>query len=470
MPRRPKLPAGHGLYWHPKTGIIWTRFRVRGQECRRSCSTRDPGAAAVEARRLRLEAEQDRDVGRSRRGARRLEDLAIEDVLEHRRRGVPALYCHRLESQCRVALRNLGDVLGGLGRPPEAGDVTYTALRAYEGLRRVGVATETQDMDRARRVVWRDRPARGQTIVREIRCIRRWLIIAKRDGDIAKLPEPWPAIRRDPKDKRRSGKLWPPQLLAQFLRGLHEHARDEVEVAVLTGLRLYELKRVEAGWVEPAPVGARTPAILRLPDWATKGGVERVIGLPASALATVKRRLEADPKRERVFSQSNFKKHRATVARKLGWPAPPSMRDLRHTFASLSLRRTADAAGLLRALGHKDLRTTEMYLSSTIEDITAMGAAVEEAFAEVQGWDHRGGITDGTAAAETAASAQNHLERAKRLELSTLSLGSAGAGAKWLQSLASMIDAERSRAPDDAARRDHRVGSPRRRGGAGRSA
>lgn len=472
MPRRPKLPEGLGLYWHPKTGIICTRFWVRGQELRRSCKTRDPEVAAVEAKRRHVEAQEDPDVGRRTGRAVTVDELAVDHILEHEKAGYNDLYMSRLRSKCAVVTRNLDRVLRPeLQRDAEPGDITYDRWRLYEGHRREGfygtirwthTFKDGTTVDREREG-WVDRPARGQTIVREKRLLVAWLERAKRDGAIRELPELPEKIKRNAKDKRRAGKLWPPKLVVSFLSKLHQDAYDEDLVCTLTGLRAFELKRVEATWLEPAPAGADTPAILRPPDEATKGRESRAVGCPQLALDVIKRRLEADPKRVKVFSQSDFRKHRETVARELGFPAPPSKRDLRHTFASLALRRTGRPIDVMRALGHKNLKTTELYLSTTLEDIATTGAAVESALLEVPQPDHQHRITDGAGVEETRATPRNRLERATGLEPATFSLEVREPSNTWLQSLANAIAEERARTAADVAKPDHHTGSPAKR-------
>lgn len=491
--KRPKLPDGHGLYWHDTKDAIYTRFWVRGQEFRLSCKTTNPQGAAVEARRLRAEKEQDPSVGRRRGGPGSIELLAADDILEHKKRGVTDLHINRLKSKWVVVLRNLNDVTKELKRPPEAGDITYDVLRSYEGLRRQGVKTIKMVKGQPQEK-WRDRPARGQTIVREFRCIKRALENARRQKLIRGLPDPWPEVRRNPKCKQRSGKLWPPDLIAEFLSHLHDDARDEIEFDMLTGVRSFELKRVAASWVEPAPPGAETPYILRLPEDATKSRIERVVGLPQRAFDIVKRRLEADPEREAIFSQGDHKKHRQAVARRLGWPASPTLRDIRHTYASLALRGTSDPVAVMRSLGHKDLRTTEMYLSSTLERITSASAAVEKAFLAKASKQVAAPAHDGTQSdmlkqiveavskvleqssppepphrspmeepmLESIVSTGNHLERATRLELATLSLGSRHNSAKFLQSLANEIGEAHQKTALNGGQPEPLTGAPKR--------
>lgn len=409
-----------------------------------------------------------------------------------------ALHVDRLKSKWVVVLRNLNDVTKELKRPPEAGDITYDILRDYEGLRRHGVKY-IKVVKGEPKEMWRDRPARGQTIVREFRCIKRALEMARRKKLIRELPDPWPEVRRNPKCKQRSGKLWPPDLIAEFLSNLHDDARDEIEFDMLTGIRSFELKRVAASWVEPAPPGADTPYILRMPEEATKSRTERIVGLPQRAFDIVKRRLEADPERETIFSKGDFKKHRQAVARRLKWAAPPTLRDIRHTYASLALRGTSDPVAVMRSLGHKDLRTTEMYLSSTLERITSASAAVDKAFLtkaikEVAAAPQNATQADvlnqimeavskvleqtgapepphrspsGETMQELDVSIGNHLERATRLELATLSLGSRNTSAKFLQSLANDIDEARKKTAPSGGQPEPLAGAPKRaKGGA----
>lgn len=447
--RKKNLPRG--LYWHSRTASIWCRFWVRGREYRRSCRTTDPRSAEVEARRIKVEVEQaSPDLGP---GRTTLVEMSAADIADHRRRGVGELHRGKLDTLWLTILRNFDDGLIAVD------SISYDALRDYEGRRRAGSSGFDADGE-----PWRNRPARGQTIVRELAAIRRALLIAVRRGHLAMLPDPWPKVRRDPKDRRRAGKLWPPELLSQWLTGLHQDARDEVEFALRTGLRAAETKRVEAGWVEPAPHGSPTPSLLRVPDWAAKSRRERIIGLTAAAHAIVKRRVEAEPRVAQVFASCNFKKHRAAVARRLGFPTAPTLRDLRHTFATLALAATGDAAGTMDALGHTDLRTTAIYQSSTLARTAAAAAGVDR----VLGPEHPDRSTQTETSVDLPIDALK-VERAKRLELSTLSLGSADTSRKWLQLLAADVEAERLRTAENVSRPEHitgaRVTHDKRRGG-----
>jgi integrase len=57
--------------------------------------------------------------------------------------------------------------------------------------------------------------------------------------------------------------------------------------------------------------------------------------------------------------------HRVAVATGL----PLTTHVLRHTFATWALRRGGNLFAVSKALGHKDLKQTEIYLSATIDDL-----------------------------------------------------------------------------------------------------
>ena len=49
---------------------------------------------------------------------------------------------------------------------------------------------------------------------------------------------------------------------------------------------------------------------------------------------------------------------------------------MRHTWATLALKGTADAIAVHRSLGHADFKTTDLYLSSTLERAANASLAV----------------------------------------------------------------------------------------------
>jgi integrase len=103
-----------------------------------------------------------------------------------------------------------------------------------------------------------------------------------------------------------------------------------------------------------------------------------VVGVTSEAYAILKRRCASGG---RAFAHSDHRTHRTArnlAAKRAGWPTGITLRDLRHTHATLAAHATGDAKAVQSALGHSDLRTTERYLSSTINRTTATAAAVAE--------------------------------------------------------------------------------------------
>jgi integrase len=227
-----------------------------------------------------------------------------------------------------------------------------------------------------------------QTIARELALVKRALLWAQSKGAQIAIPHPWPTIKRDPPDPKRSGKYRDPEIVRKFLALLDQDARDEVVIVAMTGVRWAELKRLEYDWVEPAPKGWASPALIRLPESATKTRTTRVVGLPPPALAIIERR-KADarkaaeddgrPMSPLVFTSTDYRKQRETARHTMGLDSNITLRDMRHTFASLALQRTGDPTAVLKAMGHADLRMTERYLSSPLERTAALGAAVSVA-------------------------------------------------------------------------------------------
>lgn len=335
------------LYRRRSNGIWHTRFWVNGHEYRRSCNTTDRKAAGREARQIRAAVERSAPAPLV---AASLEIVAAADVSEAVARGATTDHVAKLKSKWTVVLRNLP-------RGIMVGQINYATVTAYVIARRqAGI--------------------RGQTIVREVQALKRALRIAKRQGMIAAVPDEWPAVRGGPKDPKRAGKLVDPMVVRQWLAELPQDARDEATFIGLTGLRAAEVKLVAPDWIRETPGGA-APAVLRLPDWATKSRRERTVGLSEAALAIVSRRLAEQPGREIVFSAANHRTARALACKRLGIAVRISLRDLRHTFASVGVIATGgDLVAVQEALGHTDLRTTKIYLSSTLDRMQGLGSAV----------------------------------------------------------------------------------------------
>jgi integrase len=331
-----------------------------------------------------------------------MSELSAADILKAKSRGVTPHHIRALESLWTVTLRSLGDV--------PADSITFETLEDYIGRRR-------------------EQGVRGQTIRRELAAVKRALTIAVRRRHIAELPSEWPEVRSGPPHPGKRGKLVAPDVIRMVLLEVPQDVRDTMEFALPTGLRAAEVQRLEAAWVEPTAPGSAVAALIRIPAHAAKNRRERIVGLTEPALALIRKRLEADPKAGRVFSQGAHVKALQRACKRLSVSPVVTLRDMRHTFATLALQGTADPTAVQSALGHSDLRTTQRYLSSTVgRTLTASTAVLDqlEAADETSTPKKRskGAHAKGHTKSGRSGKTLNLLERATRFELATLSLGS----------------------------------------------
>lgn len=301
-----------GLYRHPRTGIYWVRFRCAGVEYRRSTGTRDARRAATKGRALRSAIE---GVERPRHAAASLETLATNDQIAKRSEGHSAIHLRTLASRWSAVLAVAGPDTDASDLDP----IAYASERRAQGVT-------------------------GQTIRRELGLLKRALATV----GIAKS---WPRIASDPPDECRAGKLWSDSEIAAWLEELDGEAWREAIVAAGTGLRAHELARIRWEHIRGD--------LLYLPGDASKTGPRTI------ALSPLVRSAMGDPGCGPVFSGRSHRRARASAARRAGLPRAPTLRDLRHSFATRALERCQDPVALMRALGHKDLAMTERYLSST---------------------------------------------------------------------------------------------------------
>lgn len=227
----------------------------------------------------------------------------------------------------------------------------------------------------------RDDGITGQTIKRELTVLRAGAKIALRWGLIRAEPSDWPRLKSDPPNVKRAGKFREPELVQEWFALLRPSVQHEVMFAVLTGVRAWELKRIKLDWFRPVDIGP-TPYLLEMPAEATKSRRPRVIGISARAMAIV-----AERKRDGligedmfVFDREDHRKSRDRASRKLGLEHNITLRDLRHTFATLSLWKGQDAKATMDALGHSDLSMTNRYQHSTLQRIAQAGAVVDAEF------------------------------------------------------------------------------------------
>lgn len=344
------------LYRNPRSpDVWWCRFWIRGREFRRSTGEANRRAALAAERRIRAEAEQ-RAPDRPEPGAVSIALLAGLDLQRAE--------AERVSDYQKHALCYLWDRLrAGLGNDRDARTLSATTLREYVANRRAEVTR--------------------QTIRREIQALRRALTLAEQHHLLKTQPirpVDWPVLRSDPQSDKQAGKYHPPAVLRAWLDALDDDGRDLASFVLLTGLRRLEAERLVAGWVEQAPPGAELPAgvvaVLRIPASSTKGRKARTVALTAEALAIIKRRTRGDAP---VFGSTLHRTTFEGARRRIGYAKSITLRDLRHTHATLGVR--ASLAGTRDALGHGKLSVTDRYVSAPLEQVAAVAAAVSLAMA-----------------------------------------------------------------------------------------
>jgi integrase len=364
------------LYKRSKSQFYWCRFEIRGREYRYSTEKIDRREAEAEERRLRVEAEQSAAPAR-RRGVGPLSDLAAADIERAIREGADA------DTSERTLTVHWTPLLTHLGKDRDIATIALSDVEGYVSARRVW--PDQRNPRTLRRV-------RGQTIRRELAALRRAFKIAKKLGWVSSLPDfdAWPRLKKDPPSQALRGKLRSPELLRKLIAEAGDRrlqransndaaVRDHLIFAVVTGLRWAELQRVTGGWVEDAPPDVGVPALVRLPEADTKTGEPRYLGLPQEGLEAVQRRRAAAPHTGGLLFP-----HKSLGQWLRRWSAaqtPPvspavTLRDLRHTYSTLGLEGSGDAAAVQGAMGHSDLRTTQLYQSSTVARVARVGVAV----------------------------------------------------------------------------------------------
>jgi integrase/recombinase XerD len=151
--------------------------------------------------------------------------------------------------------------------------------------------------------------------------------------------------------------------------------RAILELLYGTGLRFAELANLSVGDVD----------LVEKILWVRhgKGGRDRVLPLGRWATHWVGRYLEASDELRRrqatarVFLTPRGNRLANTVlnwllgryARRVGIAKPVTAHAIRHTMATLLIKRGADVRKLQELLGHRNLNTTEWYTHLTVEDL-----------------------------------------------------------------------------------------------------
>lgn len=347
---------------YKRGAIWWVQFEHQGTRRRISTGKRDRREASAEARRIRVELEQ--EAGPSGRG----QGITVE-VIE-------ALDIARAENRATGERRvpTLKAIWGHLrehiGTHTEVADLTLGTLDDYEGARRAEK--------------WRGEPTRGQTIKREIQALVRGLRLAKRRGLIHRYPfdlEDVATIATDEPREWQEGKPRTPQTIWAVVDALSARARNRghdriVWLLYSTGLRREEFWRCNPSWLRPAPQDSHAAELLVVPASGAKTGRSRVLPLDLAAARAIRDLHE-------TFAGLQLSKSLAIASHKAGVSPTLTPRDLRASYLTELARR--DPAVAQRLAGHGNLRTTGLYVDADESDAIRTGADVTEALRPA-GW------------------------------------------------------------------------------------
>lgn len=327
-------------------------FKLHGNKETGHTGTRDPEAAATEARRQRVAIEQEAGSGgRRRRTVVPLDTLEAIDLARVDNKGFAERRRKDMERMWKPIFRHLG------GPTRDIMTLTEAELDGYPGKRR-------KDPGHGRGV-------RGQTIRREMQALERTMKLALRDRLITLMPVTWDLvapIESDDPDEKQASKPWADAEIRKALSSLSKKALragilDLMEFAAETGLRLEELKRYErATWLRGRE--------LYVPASGAKTGSsgKRIIALRRRALALAKK-----------WPRFNVRKpHKALklACEKAGFEKVLTPRDLRAHRITDWAKRSPLAAQ--RLAGHTSLATTSRYLHPDAELIRKTALAGEK--------------------------------------------------------------------------------------------
>lgn len=238
---------------------------------------------------------------------------------------------------------------------------------------------------------------KGQTVRKELQVLKRGLRLAKRHGYAVPRIDDWPEVQSSPKNTAQAGSLHDPEVIQRWLDELHRsstlsHRSSlgpylQASIAILTGLRATELRRLSVSWVEMLSEDSAVPALLRIPAEASKTRTERTVALTEAALDIIGQADELAELGAPLVPGTHAKAY-ANAARRIGYSRTITLRDLRHCYATWA-SETGDLAAVSAALGHTDLRTTSRYVHGGGERTAIASSAVGAKLDRI--WDTSGG-------------------------------------------------------------------------------
>ncbi|TRM87274.1 recombinase XerD [Sulfolobus sp. C3] len=165
-----------------------------------------------------------------------------------------------------------------------------------------------------------------------------------------------------PKVKRKEVRALTEEEITKLLEAC-KRARDKLLIRLLldTGLRANELLSIRVGDID-----VKTNMI-RVRN--TKNGEERVVFFTEETSKLLKKYIKGKKSEDKLFDLTYDAVYRKLkrLGKKIGIDLRPHI--LRHTFATLSLKRGMNVLTLQKILGHKDIKTTQIYTHLLLEDL-----------------------------------------------------------------------------------------------------
>ena len=308
------------IFKRPNTHILWCKFKYRGKEYRRSTGTSSKREAAAFERKWRSEIENAPEEPEKPALTPTIAILRDMDINRATAEGRTKTY---IDKGLRIYWKNLGIFFQDTRYITADSLLDYVKYRQLQGVR-------------------------GQTIKKELVLLKRGLQMAlEREFDIM-IPKRWPKIQTSPKKEPQAGKFYGQETTLKFLAALKPQVRKIAIVAIATGMRSAELRRLEARWIKPAAQTDIIPAYLHLPAEATKTRRERLIGLAPTIYKLLYARALECP--EGPLFPSDNKKAFLVASQKAGEKSI-TLRDLRHTFATVA-DMSGDSRGTDLVMGH----------------------------------------------------------------------------------------------------------------------
>lgn len=341
--------------------IWWVRFKSKGVPIRESTGESDRAKAEVEAARIRIAEDKRPGIGRGQRAT--LEQVSAADIARAEDDRVTQDQITAIERQWR-------HVLAHFGATSDPAKIDYRAIEDYLRVRK------SQTYAKAKNAY------RGQSLRREVQCLKRGLAIAKRRDWIDSYPESWPRVKSDPMKRGQAGKWHPVEVIRDWLAVMDPMARLHATCVVLTGLRAKEMSRGELSWLEPAPPGFGTAQVVRVPSSSDKTRRGRVIPVTehAARLLCAYWGAQDRPKSHRTA--------RELARKRIKYGQDITLRDLRHVCGTIAEQHDRKAAQDI--LGHTTERMTTRYLHSDPERLGATSASVATSILGPEGAQRQG--------------------------------------------------------------------------------